>query len=131
MSLQQQFYQALDRFENSLPAVQATALFDSDGLVLASRLRGEADDQRIGAMSAAILSISSRSGQELVRGPIQRVLVEGELGSMLVTSVSPEVILVALVGAQVKLGILFYECRQCISQIQTIMGINQAVDLRE
>ena len=125
ITLQDRIYQVLDQFENSMTSVEATALFDSDGLVLASRLTGEVDDQRIGAMAAALLAISSRSGQELARGKIKRVLVEGEYGSMVLMSVSEDVILVGLVGTQVKLGILFYECKRCISQLQNIMGYNQ------
>ena len=121
-TLQDKLNEVLDQFEKSIPSVEATALFDMDGLVIASRLKGGVDDQRIGAMSAAILSISSRSGEELERGQIQRVLVEGENGSMVIMSVGTEIVLVALVGKQVKLGILFYECRRCIAHIMEIMG---------
>jgi len=121
-TLQDKLNEVLDQFEKSIPSVEATALFDMDGLVIASRLKGGVDDQRIGAMAAAILSISSRSGDELERGQIQRVLVEGENGSMVIMSVGTEIVLVALVGKQVKLGILFYECRRCIANIMEIMG---------
>jgi predicted regulator of Ras-like GTPase activity (Roadblock/LC7/MglB family) len=115
--------EVLDQFESSMPAIQATALFDLDGLVIASRLQGGVDDQRIGAMSAALLTISNRSGAELDRGTIHRVLVEGDNGSMAIMSVGQEIVLVALVGKDVKLGILFYECRQCIMQIKEIMSL--------
>lgn len=122
-TLQNQLNEVLDQFEKSMPAIEATALFDLDGLVIASRLQGGVDDQRIGAMAAAILTISNRSGAELERGTIQRVLVEGDNGSMVIMSVGQEIVLVALVGKQVKLGILFYECRQCILQIKEIMKL--------
>jgi predicted regulator of Ras-like GTPase activity (Roadblock/LC7/MglB family) len=121
-TLQDKLNEVLDQFEKSIPSVEATALFDMDGLVIASRLKGGVDDQRIGAMAAAILSISSRSGDELERGTLERVLIEGEKGSMVIMSVGAEIVLVALVGKQVKLGILFYECRRCIAEIMGIMG---------
>lgn len=121
-TLQDQINAVLDQFERSISSVEATALFDFDGLVLASRLQGGVDDQKIGAMAAAILTISDRSAYELDRGEISRVLVEGDRGSMLITSVGEEIVLVALVGKQVKLGILFYECNRCLSKLKSIMG---------
>ena len=121
VSLAEQIDSVLSEFENHIPYVQATALFDTDGLVISSRLPGGVDEQKIGAMTAAILSISNRSGEELERGNMKRILVEGDSGSIVIMSVGNETVLVALVGQDVKLGILFYECRQCISQIMNIM----------
>ncbi len=111
----------LNQFERNIPHVQATAVVSTDGLVIASRLPKDTEEDRIGAMGAAILSISSRSGDELDRGEMIRVLVEGTKGYILIRSIGEYAILVALVEKEVRLGILFYECKKCIEKLKEIL----------
>jgi predicted regulator of Ras-like GTPase activity (Roadblock/LC7/MglB family) len=111
----------LNDFERNIPHVQATAVVSTDGLVIASRLPAEVEEDRIGAMGAAILSISTRSGGELERGEIVRVLIEGEEGYILIRSVGEYAILVALVEKDVRLGLLFYEANKCINLLTEVL----------
>jgi predicted regulator of Ras-like GTPase activity (Roadblock/LC7/MglB family) len=111
----------LNQFERNIPHVQATAVVSTDGLVIASRLPKDTEEDRIGAMGAAILSISSRSGDELDRGEMIRVLVEGTNGYILIRSIGEYAILVALVEKEVRLGMLFYECKKCIEKLKEIL----------
>jgi len=111
----------LNDFERNVPHVQATAVVSTDGLVIASRLPSEVEEDRIGAMGAAILSISNRSGGELERGEIIRVLIEGDDGYILIRSIGEYAILVALVEKDVRLGLLFYEANKCIVELLKIL----------
>lgn len=111
----------LNDFERSIPHVQATAVVSTDGLVIASRLPSEVEEDRIGAMGAAILSISTRSGGELERGEMVRVLIEGTEGYILIRSVGEYAILVALVEKDVRLGLLFYEANKCIDHLMEVL----------
>lgn len=111
----------LNDFERNVPHVQATAVVSTDGLVIASRLPAEVEEDRIGAMGAAILSISARSGEELERGEIARVLIEGSEGYILIRSVGEFAILVALVERDVRLGLLFYEAKKCIQSLTEVL----------
>ena len=111
----------LNTFERNVPHVQATAIVSTDGLVIASRLPDKVEEDRIGAMGAAILSISSRSGDELDRGDMERVLIEGKLGFFLLHSIGADAILVSLAEKEVRLGMLFYECKKCINQLSEIL----------
>lgn len=111
----------LNDFERSIPHVQATAVVSTDGLVIASRLPSEVEEDRIGAMGAAILSISTRSGGELERGEMVRVLIEGTEGYILIRSVGEYAILVALVEKDVRLGLLFYEANKCIDNLMEVL----------
>ena len=72
-------------------------------------------------MGAAILSISTRSGEELDRGEMLRVLIEGTNGYLLIRSIGDVAILVALVDKKVRLGMLFYECKRCIEKLTEIL----------
>ena len=111
----------LNSFERSIPHVQATAVVSNDGLVIASRLPSEVEEDRIGAMGAAILSISTRSGGELARGEIVRVLIEGEDGYILIRNVADAAILVALVEKDVRLGLLFFEANKCVQLLCEVL----------
>lgn len=111
----------LNDFERNVPHVQATAVVSTDGLVIASRLPSDVEEDRIGAMGAAILSISARSGEELDRGDMLRVLIEGTAGYILIRSVGEYAILVVLVEKEVRLGLLFYESNKCIEQLTNIL----------
>ena len=120
-TLSDQLDSVLSNFERNVPHVQATAVVSTDGLVIASRLPDQVEEDRIGAMGAAILSISSRSGEELDRGEMERVLIEGESGYILIRSIGDDAILVALVDKDVRLGMLFYECKKCIKTLTEIL----------
>jgi predicted regulator of Ras-like GTPase activity (Roadblock/LC7/MglB family) len=111
----------LNDFERNIPHVQATAVVSTDGLVIASRLPANVEEDRIGAMGAAILSISTRSGEELERGEMVRVLIEGTEGYILIRSVGEYAILVALVEKEVRLGLLFYEANKCIQLLREVI----------
>lgn len=111
----------LNDFERSIPHIQATAVVSTDGLVIASRLPADVEEDRIGAMGAAILSISTRSGGELERGEMVRVLIEGTQGYILIKSVGDYAILVALIEKDVRLGLLFYEAKKCIQLLSEVL----------
>ena len=111
----------LNDFERNIPQVQATAVVSTDGLVIASRLPAEVEEDRIGAMGAAILSISTRSGGELERGEMVRVLIEGTEGYILIRSVGEYAILVTLVEKNVRLGLLFFEVNKCIKLLTEVL----------
>ena len=120
-TISEQLDQVLNNFERNVPHVEATAVVSTDGLVIASRLPDQVEEDRVGAMGAAILSISTRSGKELDRGEMLRVLIEGTDGYLLIRSIGDVAILVVLVDKKVRLGMLFYECKQCIKQLTEIL----------
>ncbi len=120
-TISDQLDQVLINFERNVPHVEAIAIVSTDGLVIASRLPDKVEEDRVGAMGAAILSISKRSGEELSRGEMCRVLIEGENGYLLIRSIGEFAILVALVDKNVRLGMLFFECKRCIAQLNEIL----------
>ena len=121
VSISDQLDVVLNEFERNVPHVEATAVVSTDGLVIASRLPAQVEEDRVGAMGAAILSISTRSGNELDRGEMLRVLIEGTGGYLLIRSIGDAAILVAMVDKNVRLGMLFYECKQCVEKLTEIL----------
>jgi predicted regulator of Ras-like GTPase activity (Roadblock/LC7/MglB family) len=76
----------LQNFVSATSDIQGAALVTPDGLPLASTLPGNMDEERVAAMSASLLSLGERIGQELARGTIDRIFVEGNTGYGILTS---------------------------------------------
>ena len=64
----------------STPDVEASAIVSVDGLIIASSLPGGVEEDRVSAMSAAMLSLGERIASELGRGILDQVYIRGEQG---------------------------------------------------
>src|SRR5436305_2819379 len=78
------------------PEVEAAAVVSFDGLPMASALPATMDEDRVAAMSAALLSLGERAAEGLGRGSLNQVYIEGELGTVLRVSADDEAVLVAV-----------------------------------
>ncbi|MEQ9485906.1 roadblock/LC7 domain-containing protein, partial [Coleofasciculus sp. F4-SAH-05] len=72
-------------FASATSDVEGAAVVTPDGLPLATTLPSGMDDERVSAMSAAMLSLGERIGKELVRGTVDRIYVEGAKGFSVLT----------------------------------------------
>ena len=107
----------LQNFVSQSEDVQGAAMVTPDGLPLASSLPGGMDDERVSAMSAAMLSLGERIGQELVRGDIDRIYVEGDEGVSILTSCGEDAVFLVLAGKGAKQGVLMLEIKRAIAQL--------------
>lgn len=111
----------LQNFVSATSDVQGAALVTPDGLPLASTLPGAMDEERVSAMSAAMLSLGERIGQELARGSIDRIFVEGDKGYGILTSCGEDAVLLVLADQKAKQGILMLEIKRIVSEIKLIL----------
>ncbi|MCM0591221.1 MAG: roadblock/LC7 domain-containing protein [Gloeotrichia echinulata IR180] len=112
----------LQNFVNGIPNIQGAALVSPDGLALASVLPSDMDEDRTAAMSAAMLSLGERIGNELVRGTVDRIVVEGEKGYGVVVSCGQDAVLLVLASSELKQGILFLELKRAVAQIAPLVA---------
>jgi len=61
----------------------ASAVISVDGLAMASALPTNVEEDRVAAMSAAMLSLGERIASELGRGDLNEVYIRGEEGFVL------------------------------------------------
>src|SRR3954468_19072993 len=107
-----QLDQVLSPLLRQAPDVEAAAVVSFDGLPMASALPAGMDEDRVAAMSAALLSLGERAAESFGRGSLSQVYVEGEHGAVFLVSADDEAVLVA-VGAQgAKVGLLMFEVRR-------------------
>ncbi len=104
----------VDRMEElkaSSPDIEAAAVVSIDGLIIASALPAEFSEDRISAMSAAMLSLGEQIAGEMGRGNLEQVHIKGETGYIVLTAVGEDAVLTVLAGEQAKLGLIFLDMR--------------------
>ncbi len=85
----------LRQVQGLTPNIEASAIVSPEGLVLASALPAGTDEQEIGAMSAAVLTLGERIARELLSGRVKQVYVEGDgTGYVFLPSIGSHAILV-------------------------------------
>ena len=98
------------------------AVVSVDGLIIASDLPADVEEDRVSAMSAAMLSLGERIAGELGRGMLDEVYVKGENGYVVLRAIGEEAVLTVLARQQTKLGLLFLDMRRASEDLETILG---------
>lgn len=111
----------LQNFVSGTPDLQGAALVSPDGLPLAASLPGGMDEERVSAMSAAMLSLGDRIGAELARGSIDRIFVEGNKGYGILTNCGQDAVLLVLASETAKQGLLMLEIKRVRSELKLIL----------
>ena len=101
--------------------VEASAVVSVDGLIMASALPSGVEEDRVSAMSAAMLSLGERIAGELRRGVLDQVYVKGNLGYVLLTAVGQEAVLTVLAREGAKLGLIFLDMRRAAEDLSGLL----------
>lgn len=117
----EQLANTLSRLLESSPEIEAAALVSLDGLAMASALPDMMQEDRVAAMSAAILGLGERASAELGRGALNQVFVEGEDGYVFLMSAGGRAVLTALAGHGAKIGLVFYDLKHAAAKIAEIL----------
>jgi hypothetical protein len=112
----------LREMQAASPEIEASAVVSVDGLIMASALPADVEEDRVSAMSAAMLSLGERIASELGRGGLEQVYIRGDHGYVLVTAVGQEAVLTALAREGAKLGLIFLEMRRAAEHLSRIVG---------
>ena len=106
--------------------IEAAAVVSFDGLPMASALPPSMDEDRVAAMSAALLSLGERAAQGLGRGELSQVYIEGETGTVCLVSADNEAVLVAGAARGAKVGMMLYEVRRAAAAVAAALRIEEA-----
>lgn len=117
----EQMVNRLRQMQVASPDIEASAVVSVDGLIIASALPNEVEEDRVSAMSAAMLSLGERISSELGRGNLEQVYIKGHDGFVLLTSIGSDAVLTALAGQNAKLGLIFLEMRRAADDLQRVV----------
>ena len=105
----------------STPDIEASALVSVDGLIIASDLAADVEEDRVSAMSAAMLSLGERIAGELGRGVLDQVYIRGDNGYVILTSLGEDAVLTTLARKDAKLGLVFLDMRRAASDLSRLV----------
>lgn len=117
-----QMVERLRTMQAAAPDIEASAIVSVDGLIMASALQQGVEEDRVSAMSAAMLSLGERISSELGRGTLEQVYIKGDEGSIVLTSVGEEAVLTAMARHDAKLGLIFLEMRRAAEDLVKLVG---------
>ncbi|MCW2605587.1 MAG: Roadblock/LC7 family protein [Frankiales bacterium] len=112
---------AIHSLLSSTPEIEAAAVVSFDGLPMASALPPSMDEDRVAAMSAALLSLGERAAQGLGRGELSQVYIEGETGTVFLISCDDEAVLVAVAAKGAKIGMMLYEVKRAAATVAEVL----------
>lgn len=101
--------------------IEASAVISTDGLMMAALLPSGMDEDRVGAMSAAMLSLGDRTSRELARGTLEQVLIKGDKGYVLMTHAGEDAVLTVLAKPNARLGLIFLDVKRAAENISKLI----------
>ena len=107
----------LREMQAATPEIEASAVVSVDGLTIASALPADVEEDRVSAMSAAMLSLGERIATELNRGELDQVYIHGDNGYVILSSIGTEAVLTAMAKEKAKLGLVFLEMRRAADDL--------------
>ena len=112
----------LDSFLGVSAETEAAAVVSADGLPMASALPPQVEEDRLAAMSAALLTLGERAAEGLGRGDLGQVFVEGRDGYVVLMAAGPDAVLVTITSKQAKVGLVLFEMRKAAAEITQVMA---------
>ncbi len=111
----------LAELNGSSADIEASAIVSTDGLMMAALLPSTMDEDRVGAMSAALLSLGDRTARELARGALEQVLIKGDKGYILMTHAGEDAVLTVLAKPQAKLGLILLDVKRAAESVGKVI----------
>ena len=101
--------------------ITAAAVVSFDGLMMASALPEDLDEDRVAAMSAALLSLGEQATNGFGCGNLDQLFAEGDDGYVVMLSARDEAVLTAVADREAKLGFILYEMRRAADRIADVL----------
>ena len=117
----EQMIERLRDLQVSSPSVEAAAIISVDGLSIASSMPADVEEDRVAAMSAAMLSLGERIAGELGRGVLDQVYIKGEAGYVILMAIGEEAVLTVLARKDARLGLIFLDMRRAVEDLPALI----------
>lgn len=111
----------LNALNGSSPDIEASAVVSTDGVMIASLMPESLDEERIGALSAAILSLGCKAALEMSIGKLEQIIVKCNLGNMLITHAGKDAAVTVLAKSNANLAPLFRKVKFSADNIAKLL----------
>lgn len=117
----QKLVDRLRDMQSSSPDIEGSAIVSVDGLSIASNLHQGVEEDRVSAMSAAMLSLGERIASELGRGALDQVYIKGDNGYVILQSIGEEAVLTIMARKEAKLGLILLDMRRAVEDLNGLI----------
>jgi predicted regulator of Ras-like GTPase activity (Roadblock/LC7/MglB family) len=121
----------LNELMRRVPELEAAAVVTADGLPMSSALPPGMDEDRVAAMSAALLSLGERAAEGLGRGELSQVHIQGEFGGVWLLAAGDDAVLVGVSAADAKAGLVLFELRRATAAVSTALAADELAEFAE
>ncbi len=121
MSRTDQITRLIRSLSTNTPDVEGAAVIDNDGLMIATALSADLDEDSVGAMGAALLGLGERIVAELERGDFELVMIRGGDGFVIITRCGPDAVLACLAAPRAKLGLIFLDLKRAAKELAKLL----------
>ncbi len=118
----------LRTLHTAVPGIIASVVVNIDGLLVAAYPLGDEDNPQnptsspqVAAMAATLIGLAERTLIRLAQGNLERLLMEGEEGVMVVYPAG-RAALAVLVSKDVKMGMVLYAAARARNDVMKILG---------
>lgn len=111
----------LKDLQGSTPDIEASAVVSVDGLIMASQLPQGIEEDRVSAMSAAMISLGERIAEELGRGEVEQVYIRGGAGYVILMWAGEEAVLTSLIRENARLGLIFLDMKRAADDLEKLI----------
>jgi len=101
--------------------IEAAIIVSVDGLTIASALPEYLEEDRISAMSAAMLSLSQSISGELKKGTLEQVYIKGTEGFVVLMAVGFDAVLTVFASKNAKLGLVIFEMKRAAEELLNLL----------
>ena len=120
MKLQESISDLLKELASKSPILGA-AVFSIEGLPFVSRFHSGTEEASIAAIVAAIHAAGDQTVKELRQGELKSIIIQGDMGTTLVISVSPDYLLTVTAPENAKLGLVFSDAKKTAREARKIL----------
>lgn len=111
----------LGALQSLTPELEAAAVISVEGLMIASSLPETVAEDRMAAMSAAMLALGDRIALELDRGDLKQVYIKGDGGYVVLVAVDERAVLAALASDEAKLGLVLLDMQEAVVDLRQLL----------
>jgi predicted regulator of Ras-like GTPase activity (Roadblock/LC7/MglB family) len=120
--------EVLRALHRTVDGLYGTVVVSVEGFVVAAysgdgwqQSNNPVDSPQVAAMAASIIALGERVLGRLARGEIDRILLDGTEGGIIVVPAGKEAALAVMVSKDAKLGLVMFEVRRAADQVTKVL----------
>jgi predicted regulator of Ras-like GTPase activity (Roadblock/LC7/MglB family) len=119
LSRAERLQRVLEELKEQSQDIRGALLVTENGLVVASVI-DEAEE--FGAIAANLFDLSRKASHRLEQGDVERIVIDAELGTIVIFPAGPHVSLTAIVNKDAKLGLILQLVARTVPRVAEMVG---------